>query len=598
MCVSLKQCNILGQRYVDRAAKGLTYAGAIGSIILVYTSTWQALLSASTLTSAATAIGLAALPLAIGVIGAHVLKRNAIAITEFALRYLLSKERFDQIYQPSKALNLQKAFSQPQDRVLTAVSAALYNGANPNFHDATIQAPALHALLSMQLDPEHCLKVINVLVQYGADLNLAHREQTPLELVLTNLNTTELPESKRPAIYQTAETLLQLGTNPRERTLRNAIQVPVHTQECVDFVDQLLQKGATPNFDTVDAVASLDNPNEHTLALATKLIEAIKQADESLHEGKVINTLTQAMKRSNQDIAHLIIDAFPDVVKETDQEGKTPLLLACKHIVKEDHLVDIIQRLMGADASLNHQDDEGKTALHYLVSRTPSPITAIQYLLGRQARTDLKTTGLLSLEETPLALAARLSCAEAVQILAQHNPQSLTETDNLGQTPLDSAIYNQKCEAATVLLDLRAPTQALPKDLVHKMVSHISSWGPVGEEEKPIISMLALLAKHQIPLNNLNLQGQTPLAYLYDQGQHSVHHIKHKIAQKLLDYTNGEDNTALLAVAKSPRVEDVFIAKQISVRSPKANLKGALAKAKEAKNTEMQKMLENALSTQ
>ncbi|KQT16494.1 hypothetical protein ASG31_13360 [Chryseobacterium sp. Leaf404] len=133
-----------------------------------------------------------------------------------------------------------------------------------------------------------------------------------------------------------------------------------------------------------------------------------------------------------------LMKSNPDIINETNENGFSPLILACYrgNIEVAKYLIDNVK-------DLNYKSNEG-TALAGLSFRYNKVLA--EHLLNKKADPNIAdSTG-----TTPLFWAVKAGNTELVQILLKHNADK-TVKDSMGMTPFEYALKTDNKEIINLL---------------------------------------------------------------------------------------------------------------------------------------------------
>ena len=156
-----------------------------------------------------------------------------------------------------------------------------------------------------------------------------------------------------------------------------------------------------------DQIGSSDE--EETLVDDEYSIERPHTPQQSRENGRL---LLQAVKDGNTGILDSLLGRSDINLEETDERGKTPLILAA-----DLGKADIISRLLVSESiQINATDNLGRTALHYCAQTKMNKI--IEMLLDRSADVDVQDLG----SHPPMYYALKEGdCYETVKLLLGHH---------------------------------------------------------------------------------------------------------------------------------------------------------------------------------
>jgi uncharacterized protein len=148
------------------------------------------------------------------------------------------------------------------------------------------------------------------------------------------------------------------------------------------------------------------------------------------------DSLIQAVRDKNMNRIRGMVQEQPALVRERDEKGVTPLLVA----VEED-LPEAVSLLLDNGADIREMDNHGFTVLHLVKSRA----LAIE-LLGRGADVNIAN----NYSKTPLHIAVIDDEKEIVALFLEHGADVHAE-DNKKYTPLMMALEYKLPEIEALL---------------------------------------------------------------------------------------------------------------------------------------------------
>ena len=295
------------------------------------------------------------------------------------------------------------------------VQALLDHGAKAN-DQGTTRTP-LHLLLENDNNPHNVLKIVELLLKFGADANIYDDNNlAPLHLAVRR---------KRPDV---ARKLLEHGANPNAEDGQS--QIALHLLKfCdndlpsdVDFVELLVNFGANVN--------AQDENNATPLHLASSTPASLA--------------------------AHKLLDhgANPNA---RDNQGQTPLQLLLKHANNFHSSHRFVQRLLTNGVDVNIQDRNNVSALHWASKRWARQMAEV--LLERGAQVNMKNDQ----DQTPLHLLLSSNMYRSLDythLLLKHGADANAQDMN-NTTPLHLASQSGLVGVARILLDRGANPNAM-----------------------------------------------------------------------------------------------------------------------------------------
>ena len=350
-----------------------------------------------------------------------------------------------------------------------SVTALVTKGANPRIRDKSGCTPLDYCIRRNQIDaisallqsivqklPVHqipihlaCIEstaeVLDVLIQYGADVNRKHNGTTPL-----------MTACKR-GHYGIVQRLLQEPTidiDAVDSTGKSALHFAVFTS--LEIVLALVCKGANLSIKDVFNCTPLDYAITH------------KKFD-------LPTLLNIACEKCTTEAVDSVIQYGADV--NITHGGTAPLVIACKR----GHY-GIVERLLQEPINVNVINSDGKSALYFAVLASSEILTAL--------------------------------------VFEGANPNI---RDNDGWTPFDHAIRFKKLDALSILLQSPHQIDYVPKFPEHKIPLHLAC-----QESTEMV--VHVLIRYGADVNRKH-NGMTPLMVACKSG----HHV---IAQRLLQEPN------------------------------------------------------------
>ena len=354
------------------------------------------------------------------------------------------------------------------------VTSLATKGANPNIRDKSGWTPLDYAIGHNKIDtvsallqspyqldcvqklPTHeipihlaCEKgtaeVVDILIQYGADVNRKHNRMTPLMVACKWRH------------YRIVQRLLQEPTidiDAVDSTGKSALHFAVFANS--EIVTALVTKGVNPNIRDGSGWTPLDYTIKHNkINIILALLQSPYQLDCVQKLPSPVIPLHLACENSTTEVVDVLIKYGADVNRK--HNGMTPLIVACKR----GHY-GIVQRLLHEpNVDIDAVDSNGKSALHFailtseivtaLVTKGSNPnirdgsgwtpldyaikhnmINTISALL--QSPYQLDCVQKLPSPVIPLHLACEKSTAEVVDVLIQYGA-NINRKYN-GMTPL------------------------------------------------------------------------------------------------------------------------------------------------------------------
>ncbi len=260
----------------------------------------------------------------------------------------------------------------------------LKQGGNPNAafaHDLNDQArlPLLVAVASRKLCNEGHVKIVELLLQAGADVNACDSR-----------GYTALMEASGRNYLQIVKLLLQAkaDVNHRAKDTFTALTFALSAQANVDNKEVLLlliDAGADVNITYKSNSFFSEDGITPLMVAAAKGYEKVVEL--ALKKGAHVNARTSqagcalmdAVGSGRKDIVEMFLDNKADVAAKTN-EGLTVLMVAAAQ-GNEEIVRLVLDR--GADCCINAQDNKGKTAL--MIAAENNNTQVIELLLARGA---------------------------------------------------------------------------------------------------------------------------------------------------------------------------------------------------------------------
>ena len=428
------------------------------------------------------------------------------------------------------------------------VTALVTKGANPNIRDKSgwnpldycirhDQIDAISALLQSSVQrleiPIHlaCEKstteVVDVLIQYGADVNKKHNGMTPLMVACKSGH------------YGIVQHLLQEPTidfDAVDSTGKSALHFAILTSE---IVTALATKGANPNIRDKSGWTPLDYAIGHT---KIDTISALLQSPYQLDCVQKLPTheipIHLACEKSTMKVVDVLIRYGADVNSKHNET--TPLMVACKR----GHY-GIVQRLLKTQkVNVNAQNSNGLTALHFSVQS--NSIEIVHTLLLKGADPNIVMTS--SFCYTPLVTACISRNLQIVKELLKAKAD-VNGQDEDGTTALYMASSKGDLGIAKKLLSSGANPNIFAKR---------NKWTPlIVASANGHIDVVKTLLKAKADTHYQDVYGKTALhaAVQYNHVD-IVHELLKANVNPTLTTTDGETALAI-AIKQTPPNEDM-----------------------------------------
>ena len=406
------------------------------------------------------------------------------------------------------------------------VTALVTKGANPNIMDESGWTPLYHAIRHSNIDVVLALlqsvrklivplwlaceksttEVVDVLIQYGADVNSKYNGITPLMVACRRKH------------YEIVQRLLQepkIDIDAVDLNGKSALHFAILTS---NIVTALVTKGANPNIRDTAGWAPLDYAIRFDkIDTISALVQSSYQLDcvqkIPTHEIPII-PIHLACEKSNTKVVDVLIQYGADVNRKYN--GLTPLMVACKR----GHN-GIIQRLLQEpNIDIDAVDSiSGKCALHFAI-------------LTSEIVTALVTKGA--------------------------NPNIRDES---GWTPVDYAIGHNNIDAISALLQSSYQLDCVQKLLAHEIPIHFAC-------EQSTAEVVDVFIRYGADVNRKH-NGMTPLMVACKRGHYGIVQRLLK-SQKLI--VNAQDSNRLTALHFSVQSNSVEIVCTLLLKGADPNI--------------------------
>ncbi len=299
----------------------------------------------------------------------------------------------------------------------------------------------LHICCSTRDDAEG-LRICELLLEYGADLELRHRRGRNALLCAARSGTA-------------AMLALLFDRGAAATSTQGMRWTALHycaerqDEEAVRAMHVLLDRGALIEVEdglgrTALLVAAMfaGQPMVQTLLARGASINAVDHCHES--------ALMIASRRYDYTVAAAVVQtllAFGAPLDLVCQDGETAL-----HYAAYDSSARVVAILLEAGCQVNAQEKKGRSPLHLVCARVDDDAVPIaRLLLDHGASTSLLTVNGAS----PLTYAALLGLHDMVELLIVQGGASVNHSDHSGQTPLMGACRNSLCGVSIIPLLMR-----------------------------------------------------------------------------------------------------------------------------------------------
>lgn len=285
--------------------------------------------------------------------------------------------------------------------------------------------------------------------------------------------------------------LLDLGSNPCVRN--NFGDTPLHCVATAELVDAMLQSGAYINARNGSGATPLVAAvRRGDVAVVTALLTA--GADPTPRDSGGVSALDHACLSQNELLVRAMVGSGRVDVMSANKHGLTAL-----HLVEGKALVDA---LVDAGANVRARDMGGRTALHYVCSKSNFTICA---LLSRGANINDVDSKL----QTPLHRVTRgRDYPELVNFLLQKGADVLAQRED-GKTPLHLAVQRGRVAVTKLLM-------AAGADPAFQSAGGTSSLMLAASNGYPCI--VSMIIARGMDVNTADSIGQTPLHFSAHRG--------------------------------------------------------------------------------
>lgn len=219
----------------------------------------------------------------------------------------------------------------------------------------------------------------------------------------------------------------------------------------------------------------------------------------------------EAVAAGDLNKVRMLLKADPILLESEDNNGNTPLNLACFHDFTKEPAV--ARFLMDKGANVNTKNNEGFTPLHGACAGTGPDFNLVQALIAKGANANVKQRdGNIPL--TPLQGAAMNGDLKTAKLLIDHGADVDTYDKVTGSTILQMAItFNSNEDMSKLLIESGAkPNQ---KDVQGNTELHLAAMRGFDE-------VIRLLVKHGADVNAVNNSNHTALYYAAKHGYRSA----------------------------------------------------------------------------
>jgi ankyrin repeat protein len=199
--------------------------------------------------------------------------------------------------------------------------------------------------------------------------------------------------------------------------------------------------------------------------------EAIREKDD--YGYTPLHMAAECTKGPTFEVVKLLLERWPEGIREKNHDGTTPLHMAAKAAK-----TDVVRLLLELwPEAIREKDDYGNTPLHRAAECTKGPTFEVVKLLLERWPEGIREKNHDG--TTPLHMAAKAAKTDVVRLLLELWPEAIREKDDYGNTPLHLAARctnGPTFEVVKLLLE-RWPEATREKDVVGDTPLHVAARG-------------------------------------------------------------------------------------------------------------------------
>lgn len=377
--------------------------------------------------------------------------------------------------------------------------------------------------------------LVKMLTQTGANVNVKDRSGlTPLMLSI-HLN----------AGYDMVKMILNAGANPNIKDAYGltALVHEIRKSECdLRIIEALLKEGADVNIRSASGMTPLMYALDRTggdLQIVQLLINHGVDIHAKDNSGR--NAFLYAVKTGNLTIIRRLIHIGARV-NTVDNQGQNALIIAVNQRVSPE----VMDFLLSCDITLDHQDQEGWSALMYAAKLKSRDI--IKLLLKAGADVDRQNGA----GETALIIAVmNRGNAELIDLFVSYDAD-VNHIDKNGGFPLHYSLRNRDLTSAGLLVKAGAAVEMHNHKGMTPLLLEVAS--------NPAYEVVEFLIQAGADVNTFDKNGMTPLMYAV-QTTEDVRTLNLIIRSgadvNRRDYLRGQ--TALMHAVRKTKSEEVIL---------------------------------------